>query len=316
MTIIMRPYVGETDFARIDALMRVAPEMTPHRFDFPWRFASPMSQTGRDIYVWQDVQDRDNGDDGDDGDDGDNTQGGELLAFAAWQRYWAVFDGVIRPGPWQQEIESQLFAWVQRHFQDVSREHGYTMPCWIEYRDDDVERKALAVRHGYTIEHETPYVFLERALTDALPEPTLPDGFTFRSLRNDEAEAYTALHRAAFESASMTADWRTRSLSAPRHSFDFDRVVVAPDGTLAGFCVAWFDEQRHVGQIEPMGVHPAFHHMGLARALLLEMFRRFQQHGAHTIYVETEDDRSPARAAYESVGYQIMHRFWKLGKDV
>lgn len=305
MTIMMRPYVGETDFAHIDALMRVAPVTTPHMFDFPWRFASPMSQTGRDIYVWQDVQDEQ-----------DNTHGGELLAFAAWQRYWAVFDVVMLPGSWQQEIEAGLFAWIQQHFRDVSRENGYTMPCWVECRDDDVERKAFVARHGYTIEYAHPYVFLERSLAETLPEPTLPDGFTFRSLRNDEVEAYTALHRAAFESTSMTVDWRTRTLLAPRHSSDFDIVVVAPDGMLAGFCVAWFDEQRCVGQIEPMGVHPAFHSMGLARALLLEMFRRFQQHGASSIYVETEEDRGPARAAYESVGFRIMHRFWKLGKNV
>ena len=301
MTITMRPYVSETDFARIDALMHAAPTTTPHLLDFPWRFASPMSQTGRDIYVWQNGQ--------------DDTQG-ELLAFAAWQRYWAVFDFVMLHGSRQEEIETQLFAWIQQHFRDISRENGYTMPCWVECRDDDVERKALLTRHGFTIEYETPYVFLERSLMDALPEPTLPVGFTFRSLRNDEAEAYTTLHRAAFESTSMTVDWRTRTLSAPRHAPDFDRVVVAPNGTLAGFCVAWFDEQRHVGQIEPIGVLPAFHHMGLARALLFDMFRRFQKHGAQHIYVETEDDRGPARAAYEAVGFQIKHRLWKLGTYV
>lgn len=301
MTITMRPYVSETDVARIDVLMRIAPVKTPHLLDFPWRFASPMSQTGRDIMVWQDER--------------ENTQG-ELLAFAAWQPYWAVFDFVMLQSSLQEEIEPQLFAWIQQHFQEVSRENGYTMPCWVEYRDDDVERKALLARHGFTIEYETPYVFLERSLRDVLPESTLPDGFTFRSLRNDEAEAYTVLHRAAFESTSMTADWRTRTLFAPRHASDFDRVVVAPDGTLAGFCVAWFDEQRHVGQIEPIGVLPAFHHMGLARALLFDMFRRFQQRGAQHIYVETEDDRGPARAAYEAVGFQIKHRLWKLGKYV
>ena len=51
MTITMRPYRGDMDFARVDALMRTAPVTTPHLFDFPWRFSSPMSQTGRDIYV-------------------------------------------------------------------------------------------------------------------------------------------------------------------------------------------------------------------------------------------------------------------------
>jgi mycothiol synthase len=295
----MRPYVGETDFVRVDALMRTTPATTPHIFDFPWRFSSPTSQTGRDIYVWQ-----------------DDTRGGELLAFAAWQRYWSLLDFTVLPGPWQAEIESQLFAWAELHFQTLNRENGNTYPYWVEFRDDDVERKALATRYGYTIENKTPYVFLERSLVDALPESGLPDGFTFRSLRSDEAEAYTALHRAAFESTSMTADWRTRTLSAPRHSYDFDIVAAAPDGTLAGFCVAWFDELRRVGQIEPMGVHPAFHHMGLARALLLEMFRRFQQHGAQTIHVETEDDRGPARAAYESVGFRVVHRLWMLGKYV
>lgn len=299
MTIIKRPYVAETDFARVDALMRAVPTATPRVLDFPWRFSSPTSQTGRDISVWQ-----------------DDSRDHELLAFAGWQRYWALLDFTVLPGSWQQEIEAQLFAWAETRFQEVSRENGYTIPCRVEFRDDDVERRATVTRNGYTIEEEVPYVFLARSLSDTLPEPTLPNGFTLRPLHIEEVEAYVALHRAAFESTSMTVDWRTRTLTAPRHSFDCDIVAVAPDGTLAGFCVAWFDEQQRVGQIEPMGVHPRFHHMGLARALLLDIFRRFQRRGAHTIYVETEDDRGPARAAYESVGFRMMHTFWFRGKHV
>ena len=60
-------------------------------------------------------------------------------------------------------------------------------------------------------------------------------------------------------------------------------------------------------QVEPLGVHPHFQRLGLARILLLEMLHRFQAHGAERALVETDLARTPARKAYELVGFQRAH---------
>jgi ribosomal protein S18 acetylase RimI-like enzyme len=62
-----------------------------------------------------------------------------------------------------------------------------------------------------------------------------------------------------------------------------------------------------VAQIEPIGVHPHFQRLGLARILLLEMLHRFQAHSAERAFVETNLDRTPARRAYELVGFRQTH---------
>jgi mycothiol synthase len=95
---------------------------------------------------------------------------------------------------------------------------------------------------------------------------------------------------------------------------EFDLVVTAPDGSFAGFCVGWFVPQRRIAQIEPLGVHPRFHQRGLGRILLLEILRRFKEHGANSAVVETDVDRTSARRAYESVGFQQVHTIRCKGK--
>ena len=95
----------------------------------------------------------------------------------------------------------------------------------------------------------------------------------------------------------------------PQYRPELDLVVVAPDNTLAGFCVGWLASERQVAQVEPCGVHPHFHKLGLSRVLLLEMLHRFKQYGATMAMVETNLDRAAARSAYESIGFRALSSY-------
>jgi ribosomal protein S18 acetylase RimI-like enzyme len=114
----------------------------------------------------------------------------------------------------------------------------------------------------------------------------------------------------------MTTAWRERTLRAPQYQPDLDLVVSAPDDSLAGFCVGWYEPSRGVAQIEPIGVHPRYHRHGLGRLLLLEMLQRFKAHGAASAIVETNFERTPARRAYEAVGFQQAHIIHRTEKWV
>jgi mycothiol synthase len=131
-------------------------------------------------------------------------------------------------------------------------------------------------------------------------------------------DTYVALHRAAFGTSNMTPGWRVRTLRRPEYVPDLDLIAVAPDGSLAAFCVAWLDirSDREVsGQIEPLGVHDAHRHRGLGRAILYEALRRLHRHGARQVYVETDNYRDGALATYQSAGFSVLHDIVVYRKD-
>ncbi len=296
MDLLMRAPVGDADFPLIAELIHAAPPMSRHLVDFPWRLSSPALQSPDDARLW-------------------TTADGTLVGFAAWQVWWATLDVYVRPSPQQREVEAVIFDWAARRFRALDEERGYPLPYWTEAREDDAEGLARAERHGYRLDDDHAYVMMSRALDEPLPPPAPPAGFTIRPLAGaDEVDAYVALHRRAFESTSMTAPWRARTLRMPPYRPALDLVAAAPDGRLAGFCVGWCVPERRVAQIEPLGVDPAFQGWGVGRALLLEMFHRFRAHGADLALVETEAGRSPARHAYEAVGFRPVYRTLRKGQ--
>lgn len=292
MTVTRQAFRGEADMARIATLVDSMPLACPHVVDLPWRLSSPAINEGHDAAFWADAD-------------------GRVVAFAAWQQYWAALDFFILPGlpdAEQQAIEGDLFAWADERFRERDEERGRPLPYGVEFRDDDHDRRRVAEAHGFVLDEEDSYVLLQHPLAALAPVPALPDGFMLRPLRGEqEAAAYAELHRAAFESTSMTPEWRARTLRMPQYRSELDLVISAPDGSLAGFCVGWYAPPRRVAQIEPIGVHPRLQQLGLGRVLLLEMLRRFKAHGANSAMVQTNLDRTPARRAYEAAGFEQTH---------
>jgi mycothiol synthase len=296
MALTMRGSRGEADFALIADLICSVPSTSRHLIDLPWRLSSPAFQSGDDSCLWEDGQ-------------------GTLLGFAAWQVSWATLDFFIRPGSHQQMLETALFNWATQRFQELDRARGSALPYWVEFRDDDTERRTLIEAHGFLLNANYHYVQLSHSLALPLQEPILPEGFVLRPLAGEqEVAAYVDVHRAAFASTSMTNEWRSRTLRTPHYRPELDLVAVAPDGTLAGFCVGWLDQERQMGQVEPLGVHPRFRNIGLGRALLLEVLRRFKAFGAQSVLVETEGNQSSARHTYESVGFSLIHTIFRKGR--
>jgi mycothiol synthase len=296
MPVIERSYKGPSDLQLLADLARMQPITSRHVIDLPWRLSSPALYTGRDARFWEDEH-------------------GVLVGFATWQLWWAVLDYFIRPGVNAREVEDAIFDWAAHRFKELDQERGRALPYWVEYRDDDVERKVIAERHGFTLDDDFFYVQMQRPLDTALSEPAVPQGFSIRPLRGEqEVAAYAELHRTAFQSTSMTPEWRRRTLDMPQYTPELDIIAVGPDDALVGFCVGWLDKQRKLAQIEPLGVHPDYQHQGLGHALLREMLRRFRAHGSTVAFVETESSRYPVQQAYQAVGFRIFNTIIRKGK--
>lgn len=150
-----------------------------------------------------------------------------------------------------------------------------------------------------------------------------PDCYTIRSVRADEADERVAVHRAAWRpadlpfhpdhrpdmdesgSSSFTLDTYRRVQQTALYDLDFDLVAVAPDESLAGCCIGWFDPATGWAEIEPLGVVPAHRRRGLALALCAEVALRVSRFGGQHVFINTgPSDMYPAPyQAYKKAGF-------------
>ena len=295
MKVQQRSYRGEADKPLMLALAHARPEDNLHVIDLPYRLSSGAFDAPENVSLWVD-------------------EDGELAAWAVLQPpFWAIDYAVHPDAP--DDMHRRLLAWADERAK-ATRGTPSGHPMWFvnvfhrqEERRHDLEAAGFADQADVG---GNPWskVFLRRP-TGTVPEPRLPEGFSIRPLAGvSEVTAYVALHRAAFESEAMTEPWRRRVIERPEYVPGLDLVAVAPDGRLAAFCVCWFDPSRRggypSGQIEPLGVDPAFRHLGLGRALLWEQLRLLHELGAEQVYVETDNQWDAALALYQSVGFRVI----------
>lgn len=304
MVIHGRAFEGERDLSAMTALAYAFPDSQPHLIDLPYRLSSWALDDSRNLRLWMDGA-------------------GNLVAWAALQPpFWAI-DFVCRPDL-EQTLYRELLAWgIDRARQTI--ESGSDLTRWyVTVFPEQVGRRDSLKEAGFADQADAgedswSKTLFQRSAEDAIRTPPLPQGFSIRSLRGeDEVEAYTAAHRAAFGTRNMTAAWRTRTLRWPEYVPDLDLVVVAPDGGLVGFCIGWLHRIGEVvtGQIEPLGVIEDYRRLGLGRALLVEEFRRMHNHDAQTVLVETDNYRHAAVGLYPAMGFTVHREMLMYGTDL
>jgi ribosomal protein S18 acetylase RimI-like enzyme len=297
------------------ALARDSAVNNMHVADWPYRFASWAFDQPENVALW-------------------TNDAGELLAWAVLQTpFWAI-DYVIRPDAESSELHRTILVWADARAKTIAGTR-FGRPMWfINVMAHQHERIRDLEAFGFANQTDVAEDAWSKVLMYLSPLPngegsgvgfshrtplppgfTLrPPGFTLRPLAGErEVEAYVALHRAVFESESMTTEWRRRTLSQPGYTPDIDLVLVAPDGSLSGFCVCWLGGLR--GQVEPMGIRADMQGKGLGKALLSEGLRRLIAHGATELFVETDQQRNAALALYESVGFRPRHQVFVFRKD-
>ena len=149
-----------------------------------------------------------------------------------------------------------------------------------------------------------------------LPSAALPDGYRIRSVAGpDEFEARVALHRAAFPTSRLTAAKYRRLLTVPHYRLEDDLVVEAPDGSLAAYALSWYDPDGMVGELEPVGTHPAHQRRGLSRAVVTSAVERLHERGARIVQVYSDMALTAAEALYPAVGFdrRATHRRYAIG---
>jgi len=176
----------------------------------------------------------------------------------------------------------------------------------------DVYRVDMLQRHGF-VPDEVHSLRYSRSLRDPISAVRLPTGFSIRPVKGvEEVGPLVALHQASFGTQNLTVEQRLAMMNAPYYERELDLVVVAPDGERAAFCVAgWHDRSRGLARTDPIGTHPRFRRLGLARAVVSAGLTLLRKAGANTVTLGTSSDNLAMRTLAEDLGFVcIEERLW------
>jgi GNAT superfamily N-acetyltransferase len=157
--------------------------------------------------------------------------------------------------------------------------------------------------------------------------PSVADGYVIRSVEDGEQGARVQCHREAWLPRvfpwpgerppipeDATSRFTERHYEQVRRTWLYDQtldlVAVAPDGTLAGCCIAWYDPATRSAEIEPLGVVAEHRRRGLAGSLCLQVVAEVADRGGKEIFINSDPslDYWVPSAAYAKVGFQPIER--------
>jgi GNAT superfamily N-acetyltransferase len=149
----------------------------------------------------------------------------------------------------------------------------------------------------------------ERDLTD-LEQPVLPEGFRFRTAEQTGPEAAVRAHVDAWAPSPYTAESYEGVRQTAAYRGDLHVLVQAPDGTMAASTIMWLDEANKTVEFEPVGTHPGYRRLRLARAMLLHGMQLAQAAGAThaTVACAGASGHPAARQLYYGVGFRELSR--------
>jgi GNAT superfamily N-acetyltransferase len=143
-------------------------------------------------------------------------------------------------------------------------------------------------------------------LAELSPVPAV-DGYSFRHVEPDEADARSACHRAAWSLTSrVTGAAYRRLMDAPCYRHDLDWVAVDPAGRMVASVCLWLDPATGVALIEPVGCVPEHRGRGLAGAVSLAALHAARRVGATTGLVcpRGDDDHPVPGRVYRAIGFE------------
>ncbi len=166
--------------------------------------------------------------------------------------------------------------------------------------DWDEERQQQLTKRGYKNQKRIEEVRIYDLGRD-YPEPELPDGFRIRSMKEvGDPQARVYLENNIWD-ASLDMAWFKGKSSAPSYSLDLDLVAVSPSGKLAASSLVWLYPTTRTAEIDPLGTHPEFRRLGLARAMVLESFKHMQAHDMQYAYIASDTQNNAINRLYSSL---------------
>ena len=141
----------------------------------------------------------------------------------------------------------------------------------------------------------TSKLILNESLDD-----TLPNGFTFET---SEPDIMGTCHSKAFGYADkpIYVDRINEALvilkNSTRYDESLDISVVTDKGVGAAFATMWYDSKNQIGILEPVGTHPDYRKLGLAKSAIYRGCNEILKRGAKAVYVGSDQE------FYKKIGF-------------
>ncbi|MFY9915837.1 MAG: GNAT family N-acetyltransferase, partial [Nocardioidaceae bacterium] len=291
-----RDYAGAADLLLMQTAVRRTwtPRSGWHIGDLAWqRTAIPGQQSTWRTSLW--IQDR------------------QVVAWG-WAELPGHLEWYVDPG--RARLASAVLDW----FDGVATGDERSLTAM----ETDAHLIAAAEQAGFRAAADTPFFeHCHLELGEALPRPDLPDGYRVRAVREDEADARAAVHRAAWRpgrigellvppvdlgtgESSVTAASYAEVMKSWPYRHDLDQVVEAADGTLVAFALGWLDDVNRAGELEPVGTDPEHGRRGLGAAASLACLHALRAAGATRAVVYPRGDPAypVARRLYDGLGFR------------
>jgi len=258
----------------------------------PWQF----------IYLWDDQIIRD-----------------RLLGWVLLSTSWCAFDVYVQPelrgSAWANEVHS----WAEEKSVEKAREQGYSQIWRMLVAEADTPLIEYLLKGGFRRQQQYDYVEMTCALDHVLHLPTVPEGYILRQVGESDAASRAAAQYAAFQIEDPWEEYFLQYrtfMASPGYTQGYDWIIVAPDGSVASFCIVWPDAVTRTGLFEPVGTHPDFQRRGLGKTSMMAGLHQLQSLGMRSVRTCVRTNNMAAIKLYESVEFRVSRRLLTFRKAI
>lgn len=299
MTIKMRSFAWEKDFELVRAFLILTYKLT-HSFQnwIPSMFENikfgPCGteyQAEEDEYIkiWEET------------DDSDTSSVSKIVAVTFLK---PSGDCWIQIHPDYRFLEKEIVLWVEKQRREMKSNETQELELRFYVDETDEKRVALLSELGYGNSGLEEYN-RKRPIDKPIPKYQLPDGFAMRSVDvQEDFVQYKKVLTAVFPHCSRMTKRTVKIYStASFYKKDLDLVVVDTDGNFAAICTVRIDPKSRMAELEPVGTHPDYRKLGLAKSVICEGLRRVQKYQPSSMCILGAAASEAANKLYESVGF-------------
>jgi mycothiol synthase len=293
MKIVSRAYSSDEDLKSVMTFLReVFNETNSYQNWFPDRFENSHEGGGSvhwvgDIRIWEEMDD-------------ESTRSRKIVALANPE---SPNDYFIQVNPAYSFLEREIFEWIERHRLEKKKNPSKKEKLRVHTIEGNSVRELLLSELGYKKGETSMYLRL-RPVDLPIPDVSCPEGYGIRSVkgRSDYDQLASVIRLVFGHGEWFDAEVYEGITRCSFYKQDLDLVAVAPDGTFASFCTFRMDPMSKITNLEPVGTHPTYRKLGLAKTLIFEGLRRAMRYNPALFYVGAANTPA-ANQLYDSVGY-------------
>ncbi|MHA2084932.1 MAG: GNAT family N-acetyltransferase [Candidatus Thorarchaeota archaeon] len=212
--------------------------------------------------------------------------------------------GFIQIHPSYRPLEKDLVLYMEKQRKSQGSKTDREIELNFTVAESDDIRKGVLEELGYENRGVEEHNRI-RPIDQAIPEYTLPEGYEIKHVDiMKEFLKYRDLQASVFRHmANMTENQARIYSTAEFYNPELDFVAVDPDGNFTAFCTVRIDPIGKIAEIEPVGTHPDYRKLGLAKAIICEALQRARKYQPSVMVILGAAPTEGATRLYDSIGF-------------